>query len=108
MKLFDLNFVLTVYADSDKADIDRSKTLSAREALYLALALSIDGFAAGFGWGLASVNFIELIILSFASNLLAVALGYLLGKLLTKITKHDFSWIGGLILIVLAFTKLKY
>lgn len=108
MKLFDLNFVLTVYADTDRADLDQSKTLSVREALYLALALSIDGFAAGFGWGLTRINYIELILLSLASNLMAVALGYLLGKLLTKITKHDFSWIGGLILIVLAFTKLQY
>jgi putative sporulation protein YtaF len=108
MKLFDLNFVLTVYADTEKADIDQSKTLSVKEALYLALALSIDGFAAGFGWGLASVNYIELVLLSLASNLFAVTVGYFLGKLLTKITKIDFSWIGGLILIVLAFTKLKY
>ena len=108
VKLFDLNFVLTVYADADKADIDRSKTLSAREAVTLALALSIDGFAAGFGWGLTRINYIELILLSLLSNLVAVALGYFLGKLLTRLTKLDFSWVGGLILIVLAFTKLKY
>ena len=108
MKLFDLNFVLTVYADTDRADIDQSKTLSVKEAVYLALALSIDGFAAGFGWGLTQINYIELILLSLLSNLLAVALGYFLGKLLTKLTKVDFSWVGGLILILLAFTKLKY
>jgi putative sporulation protein YtaF len=108
MKLFDLNFVLMVYADTEKADIDKSKTLSVKEAVYLALALSIDGFAAGFGWGLTHINYIELILLSLLSNLLAVAGGYFLGKLLTKITKLDFSWVGGLILIILAFTKLKY
>jgi putative sporulation protein YtaF len=108
MKLFDLNFVLTVYADSEKADIDNSKTLSVKEAVYLALALSLDGFAAGFGWGLASVNYLELILLSLLSNILAVTLGYFLGKLLTRITKFDFSWIGGIILVILAFTKLKY
>ena len=108
MKLFDLNFVLTVYADTDMADIDRSRTLSVKEAVYLALALSIDGFAAGFGWGLTQINYIQLILLSLLSNLLAVALGYFLRKLLTRLTKLDFSWVGGLILIVLAFTKLKY
>jgi putative sporulation protein YtaF len=108
MKLFDINFVLSVYADSEKADIDQSKTLSVKEAVYLALALSLDGFAAGFGWGLAPGNYIELILLSLLSNILAVTLGYLMGKLLTRITKIDFSWIGGLILIILAFTKLKW
>ena len=69
MKIFDLNFVLTVYADAEKADADQSKTLSAGEALTLALALSVDGFAAGFGWGLTHINYIELILLSLVSNL---------------------------------------
>lgn len=108
MKLFDLNFVLTVYADTGKADIDHSKTLSVKEAIYLSAALSLDGFAAGFGWGLTSVNYLELILLSLLSNMLAVILGYSLGKLLTKIIKVDCSWVGGVILIILAFTKLTY
>jgi putative sporulation protein YtaF len=108
IKLFDLNFVLTVYADAEKADIDNSKTLSLRESVYLSLALSLDGIAAGFGWGLTSINYPELILLSLLSNVLAVTLGYLLGRFLNKITKHDFSWAGGVILILLAFTKLKY
>lgn len=106
MKMFDLHFVLTVFADSEKADIDHSKTLSVKEAVYLALALSLDGFAAGFGWGLAPVNYPELILLSLASNLVAITLGYLLGKWLRTLTKIDFSWLGGIILILLAFTKL--
>lgn len=108
MKLFDLNFVLTVYADTAKADIDQSKTLSVKEAVYLSAALSLDGFAAGFGWGLTTVNYLELILLSLLSNVLAVMTGYFLGKLLTKIIKFDFSWVGGVILIVLAFFKLTY
>jgi putative sporulation protein YtaF len=108
MKLFDLNFVLTVYADTDKADMDNSKTLSVKEAVYLSLALSLDGFAAGFGWGLTSINFLELLLLSLLSNILAVTLGYFLGKLLTRLTKVDFSFLGGVILILLAFTKLRF
>lgn len=108
MKLFDLNFVLTVYADTAKADIDQSKTLSVMEAVYLSAALSFDGFAAGFGWGFTSVKYVELILLSLLSNVLAVMMGYFLGKLLTKIIKFDFSWVGGVILVVLAFLKLTY
>jgi putative sporulation protein YtaF len=106
VKLFDLNFVLTVYADNSKADIDHSKVLSAKEAVYLALALSLDGFAAGFGFGLTEINYVELIGLSFGSNLLAVFLGSTTGKCLAKLTSFDFSWLGGVILILLAFTKL--
>ncbi|UOO38129.1 manganese efflux pump [Oscillospiraceae bacterium CM] len=108
MKLFDLHIVLTVYADTDKADLDNSKTLSVRESFYLALALSLDGFAAGFGWGLAHAGSLTLIVLSLLSNLLAVTLGCLLGRLLTNMTKLDLSWVGGVLLIVLAVSKLLF
>jgi putative sporulation protein YtaF len=99
--------VLTVYADNIKADSDNSKVLSSKEAIYLALALSLDGFAAGFGFGLTEFSYLQMILLSFVSNIIAVSLGYIFGELLTKVTDKDFSWLGGAILIILAFTKLK-
>ncbi|NMC57353.1 MAG: sporulation membrane protein YtaF [Eubacteriaceae bacterium] len=107
LKLFDINFVLTVYADSSKADIDNSKILSAKEAVYLALALSFDNFAAGFGFALASINYLHIIILSLALNTVAVGAGHFLGEKLTQKSKKDFSWIGGIMLVILAITKLK-
>ncbi len=106
MKLFDLNVVLTVYADTNKADFDHSKSISVKEAVYLALALSLDGFAAGFGWGLLPVDYLGLTALSLASNLLALTLGYFAGKWLIRRTRVDLSWLGGILLIVLAFTKI--
>lgn len=106
IRLFDVRFVLTVYADSEKADMDNSKTLSVREAVYLAAALSLDGLAAGLGWGLGSGGYLFLIGLSLASNFLAVALGYLLGKTIAKTAGLDISWLGGVILILLSFFKL--
>ncbi|MBP1737460.1 MAG: sporulation rane protein YtaF [Oscillospiraceae bacterium] len=107
LTLFDVHFVLTVYADNSKADIDQSKVLSPAEAVYLALALSLDGFAAGFGFGLTEVNYVWLVLLSFMSNVLAVFLGCAAGKLITKMTKFDFSWLGGVILMLLAVSKLR-
>lgn len=106
-KIFDVNFVLTVYADNIKADMDNSKDLSSKESVYLALALSLDGFAAGLGSAMVDINYFQIIILSLISNILAVSIGYFLGKIVTKILDLDFSWLGGLILIILAFTKLK-
>lgn len=108
LKLFDLHLVLTVYADAEKADLDNSKTLSLKEAAYLSLALSLDGSAAGFGWGLTAEALPELLVLSLLSNLVAVTLGYFFGKLLTRVTKLDFSWLGGVILVVLAFLRLWF
>ena len=107
LKLFDINFVLIVYSDNIKADIDNSKILSPKEAVYLALALSLDGFVAGFGYGLTDINYLELIILSFVSNILAIMLGSVSGKYLRNCTDIDFSWLGGVILILLAFSKLN-
>ena len=106
LKLFDLNVVLTVYADTNKADLDHSKSISLKESVYLALALSLDGFAAGFGWGLTPVNYLSLTALSLLSNILALSLGYFSGKWLNHKTKLDLSWLGGILLIALAFTKL--
>ena len=107
LRLFDINFVLTVYADNIKADIDHSKVLSSKEAIYLALALSLDGCAAGLGCGLIDINYFQIVLLSLLSNILAVSLGFISGKFLTKITSMDFSWLSGIILIILAFIKLK-
>ena len=44
-RLFDFNFILQVYADETKADLDKSKELSVKESLYLAIALSFDSLA---------------------------------------------------------------
>lgn len=107
LKLFDINFVLMVYTDNIKADIDNSKLLSPIEAVYLALALSLDGFAAGLGYGLTDINYLEIIVLSFVSNIIAIMLGSVSGKYLRDCTNIDFSWLGGVILILLAFSKLN-
>ena len=48
-------FFLSVYADPCKADADASKSLSVPESVYLALAMSLDGAAAGFGAALGNL-----------------------------------------------------
>ncbi len=106
IKIFDVCFVLTVYADNMRADMDHSKELSAKEAVYLALALSLDGLAAGFGYALVSIDFIRVAVLSLISNALAIELGLLIGKMIAKRLKLDLTWVGGLMLILMAFTKL--
>jgi putative sporulation protein YtaF len=106
MKISGLNFVLTVYADNIKADADHSKVLSSKEAIYLAVALSFDSLAAGLGFGLTDVSLIMIAVLSFVSNFIAISLGHLLGNFVKSASNADFSWLGGVILIILAFSKL--
>ncbi len=106
-KLFDMNFVLQIYADETIADFDKSKVLSPKEALYLSIALSFDSLAVGFGSSLSGGGYIETIILCLVLGIICITLGYIIGKKVVEKTNLNLSWISGFILILLAFLKLK-
>ena len=75
-------FVLSVYADPENADTDDSRSISPKEALSLATALSLDGAAAGFGAALG--QFAKPAAVFFASLIIgagAVFGGFFLGNL---------------------------
>ena len=105
-KLFDMNFILQVYADETKADFDKSNTLSLKESIYLAIALSFDSLAIGFGSSLAMNNYISVVFLSFIIGFLFVILGVLIGRKLVEKSNVNLSWLTGTILIILAFVRL--
>ncbi|MCL2677547.1 MAG: sporulation membrane protein YtaF [Clostridiales bacterium] len=103
---FNLKFVLHIYANPQEADLDSSRILSPFEAGYLALALSADGLAAGFGAGLTDVDHLLLVLFSLAFNMAAVLLGASVGKKLAEKLPLNLSWLSGLLLIVLGIIKL--
>jgi putative sporulation protein YtaF len=105
-KLHDIRFILQVYADNTQADIDHSKELSPVEAASLAIALSFDGLAVGFGAGLSNINPLEVIILSIVLGAIAVLTGSFIGNRLSEKINLDLSWASGVLLILLAFMKL--
>lgn len=104
--LMHINFLLHVYADPPTADTDASCSLSVREALSLALAVSIDGLAVGFGSALSDVHILPVLILSILLGLIAVKFGSFLGNRLSRALPFDLSWVSGLLLIILAFMRL--
>lgn len=104
--LFHLRFILNVYADPEDADSDASLVLSPGEAASVAIALSLDGLAVGFGAALTEVSWIELALFSLLINILAVVGGSLFGKKIAEKCSADLSWIGGALLILLAVCKL--
>lgn len=104
-KLFDFNFVLQVYADETKADFDKSKSLNSKESFYLALALSLDSLAVGFGSSLGSINYIQTLILCFVIGVFAVSLGVFLGKKFSETLHLELSWLSGVLLIILAIIR---
>jgi len=104
--MFNFKFILHLYADPEKADIDGSRDISPAEAVSLALALSLDGLAVGFGASLGEIHIPAVIVCSLAANTAAVIAGSRLGGRLAKKIPLNLTWISGAILIGLAVAKL--
>ena len=95
-----------MYADPEKANAEDVSVLSPAEAFSLGIALSLDSAAAGFGAGMLDFSLIPALFLSLLAGAAAVAGGSLLGNLAAEKLNFDLSWIGGLLLILLAFSRL--
>jgi putative sporulation protein YtaF len=100
--MFNLRFILNVYADPERADVDGSRVISPREAAVVAVAVALDAFALGFGAGLTDVNHLQIIAFSFVLDVFAVVFGCLVGRKIAKKSPVNLSWLGGVILITLA------
>lgn len=106
--LFSLKFILTIYADPEKADGDSSKELSIKEAVSLSVALSLDSLSVGIGAGMGEGGFVLITALSLIMNFGVILLGAFLGRKLAKKSNINLSWLSGAILIALAFIKLYF
>jgi len=104
--LFNFNFILKLYAVPEDSDADRSKTISPMEAVSIAAALSLDGAAVGFGAALGGANGLAVFLFSLATNMLALILGRYTGEKAARKIKFNLSWLGGAVLMILAFSKL--
>lgn len=105
-KIFDFKFILQIYADEIKADLDESKILSPKEAFFLAVALSLDSLTVGFGCSLGSVNYLATVLLSFLVGALLLVLGGYVGRKISKNSNLNLSWLSGVLLIILAFIRI--
>lgn len=93
--------VLKLYLDETAADFDDSKVLSVFEAAALAAASSVDSAAVGISCGGGDLEVWAAVIGSVIFGYAAIFLGGITGKKVAM-TKHDFSWIGGVLLIIFA------
>ncbi|WP_297633385.1 sporulation membrane protein YtaF [uncultured Clostridium sp.] len=105
-KAFDMKFALNVYLDEKSADFDKSKCISLKESFYLSLALSLDSLAVGIGISFLNINYYVLIFLAFILGIVSFKLGFIIGKKLSKKKELNLSWLSGIILIFIAFSKL--
>ncbi|WP_409068515.1 sporulation membrane protein YtaF [Clostridium sp. FAM 1755] len=105
IKFSDLNFIIDICIDETKADIDHSKNLNPKEALYLATALSLDSLAIGLGSSLGNVNYVQIVVLSLIAHFIFIYIGLFAGKKFVEKSKLNLSWLSGIILIVLAVMR---
>ncbi|MCL1950102.1 MAG: manganese efflux pump [Turicibacter sp.] len=102
--MLNLGFVLNVYANPEAADVDKSKVLSIRESIPLALALGLDGLSVGFGVGIAAINVWLIILLSFVIGVLMILGGSWFGNKVAQAVDLDIGWLSGIILLVIALS----
>lgn len=105
-KFLNFNFMLEVLVESTNADFDKSQVLSPYEALTLGLVLSIDSFFAGLAISDFHISLLLVLVYSLIINLFMISIGSYFAKLVIKKTDINLSWLSGIILLLIAFSKL--
>lgn len=106
LSILNFNFILNLYANPEKADLDQSNSLSPYEAVLLAISLSFDGIAIGLGAGIIQVNVLAVILWSLITDALFLMCGHVVGTKIAQKLPFNISWISGIVLIGLAFSKI--
>lgn len=106
VRLKNIVLLLEIAEDEKNADMDNSNTLSVKEAIMLATALSMDSLASGFAYGLAMTPTFVLYLVNFIVCVLFVDTGLVIGKKMKGRLRWDLSWLSGAFLILLAFSRL--
>lgn len=101
-----LNFILGIYNNPVMADKDHSSTMSISESVFFALAMSIDGLFGGLGAGLLGMNVWLTTLFNFLMGFVVVKVGSGAGRKAALKRDMDISWVGGVLFILLAFSKI--
>ncbi len=101
LKMGSSPLILKLYLDDTAADIDHSNLISAGEAAALALASSLDSAATGISCGYSDISPFAAFTAAFICGGTALFLGSVTGRKISSL-RHDFSWAGGLLLIIFA------
>lgn len=100
-----VQFILSIYNNPIEADKDRSSTMSVAEGVFFALAMSLDGLVGGLGASFLGINLWLTTAASLVFGYAAVEAGSFLGRHIATRSEKDFSWISGVLFVILAFRK---
>ena len=102
-----LKFIISIYGNPTAADSDHSHTLSMRETVFLAFAMSIDSLVAGTFAAFLRLNILLTMLSVFLIGMCAMSVGQMFGRKVVSRLRWDLAWLSGVLFIILAFSKLK-
>lgn len=98
-----------IFNNPISSDLDNSKLIDSREAVFLAIALSLDSLCIGIGGSISNINLSLFPLLVSIFQLFFLSIGTLLGKNINKFYKlpeNIWSLISGILLILIGLAKL--
>ncbi len=101
-----LKFVINIYCNPLEADADKNKKLSFKEVVFFSIAMSIDSLIAGTMAAFLKISVPLTVLSAFILGNIFTCIGQFLGQRISIKSSMDLSWIGGILFIILAFTKL--
>lgn len=105
-KFSHLKFIINIYCNPLEADVDKNKKLSLKEVIFFSLAMSIDSIIAGAMAAFLKISVPLTVITAFAMGCIFTCIGQFLGHKISSKATVDLSWLGGILFIILAFSKL--
>ena len=103
-----LGITIKIIKDPVSSDLDNSNKIDSKEALFLALALSMDSICVGIGGSVIGINTYIFPFLIGFFQLFFLGIGNFLGKKLynfSKLPSNIWSIVSGILLIILGIIK---
>lgn len=105
-KFSSLKFIINIYCNPLEADADNNQKLSLKEVIFFSLAMSIDSLIAGTMAAFLKISVPLTMATTFIMGYIFTCLGQFIGHKISSKSSIDLSWIGGILFIILAFSKL--
>lgn len=104
-----MGITIKIIRDPISSDLDKSKKIDLKEAIYLGIALSLDSIGIGIGGSIVGLNSIMFPIFVASFQLIFLSFGIFIGKKIVSsihLPKNIWSVISGFLLILIGIYKL--
>lgn len=100
-----LRLIIDICSDPMEADADRNFALSWKEVLFFSLAMSVDSLLTGMLAAFLNIPVAATLLCAFLVGEAFTYLGLFCGQKISSRCPKDLSWLGGVLLILLAVLK---